>query len=339
MYLANTGEKTYRILVFGSHSAGKTSIINMLTGEKNRVSNSIEGTTFSFKDSIYVSNEEGDKNSVYKFRDTIGLNNDFKLEISSIEHLKRLIIESHEGYNLLIHVKRMGAIVNTDTQNYELIVENLFDRAQNAICVITEAENLDSPETWWHENKAIFERNHMNYCDGIAVCSASSTMPALEVVYAEFRKKYKKELWDLIKRHLSDEPFYPKVKTSRVLGFFQKFKLLTDTISIVFSSIFLDDDYTQKKEAKRIKGNQDKNEKRDEFVHIDNTSGKTKDLYLHALLCKASKGYFKEYEDILNSNRWFRYVESNTYLIDNEHLNGYYGVAFMLKDNDGINIY
>lgn len=339
MSSANTGEKTYRILVFGSHSAGKTSVINMLTGEKNPVSNSIEGTTFSFKDSIYVSNKEGDKNSVYKFRDTIGLNNDFKLEISSIEHLKKLIIESHEGYNLLIHVKRMGAIVNTDTQNYELIVENLFDRAQNAICVITEAENLDSPETWWRENKPIFERNRMIYCDGIAVCSASSTMPALELVYAQFRKKYKKELWNLIKRHLSDESFFPKVQTSRIMGFFQKCKLLTDTISFAFSSIFSDEDYMQKNEVKRIKENPDKNEKMEKFVHIDNTSGKTKDLYLHALLCKASKGYFKEYEAILNSNRWIRYIESNTYLIDNEHLNGYSGVAFMLKDNDGINKY
>ena len=121
MSLANTGEKTYRILVFGSHSAGKTSIINMLTGEKNRASNSIEGTTFSFKDSIYLSNEEGDKNIVYKFMDTIGLNNDFKLEISSIEHLKNLIVESHEGYIFLIHVKRIGAIVNTLQVTRDLI--------------------------------------------------------------------------------------------------------------------------------------------------------------------------------------------------------------------------
>jgi Fe2+ transport system protein B len=100
-------KKKYKILIFGAPSAGKTSIINMLTGKDLKIGNTARGITFHYNEIEYNSKE--DDEAIYVFSDTIGINESCLFaEESSIHNLKHFLSKAKEGYNLILHVKKVA---------------------------------------------------------------------------------------------------------------------------------------------------------------------------------------------------------------------------------------
>jgi len=319
-------EKAYKILVFGSQSAGKTSVINLLVNGKNKIGNSLMGTTFEFVDTEYTSPEN---NKTYEFTDTIGINDAFKLQHTRLDYLKNYLIKFKLGFNLLIHVKRKGAIIKTDKQNYDFVVKNLFGQSAKTLCVITEAENIELPDEYWRMNRNHFAKNGMIYSDGIAVCSGVSENPLFDSIYQPLRQESREKLWNMINKNLSCELFYPKIEKSSLRDFFESFSpstLLTSSKNFLYDilnvfNIFIDMPLTSQT---AIEMNIDK----DQASSID----RKHDLYLFALLCDASKKYSKINDEILLQKGWRFYDESKSEMAS-KNKNGYQGIAYIRKDN------
>lgn len=105
-----------RVVVFGSSNVGKTSMLNELTERNNKVSSGAIGTTFS-TEKFPICEQNG---VFYEFFDTAGLNETEGGLVSQEEacdNIFNLIVECTQGFNLLILVVRIGAILQADKDN------------------------------------------------------------------------------------------------------------------------------------------------------------------------------------------------------------------------------
>ena len=112
--------KRVKIFVFGTSSAGKTSVTNLLTGTKREVGKDAKGCTLeteacstNYKDIEYI------------FYDTAGLNEGAgDPRVSSKEAIKNLVNllkEFEDGFNLVMYVRKISSIGALDDKNYNLI--------------------------------------------------------------------------------------------------------------------------------------------------------------------------------------------------------------------------
>ena len=97
----NEAQKVVKILVFGASGMGKTSMINLLTGQTNEVGNgSLQGCTFETKEISVTKNEK-----LYIFTDTVGLNEACGgakvIAADALLALMRLIKKAKDGFNWL----------------------------------------------------------------------------------------------------------------------------------------------------------------------------------------------------------------------------------------------
>jgi hypothetical protein len=202
-------ELPYRILVFGSYSVGKTSLINLLTGANLKTGNSANGNTFEFEEAGSTFD-----NRKFLFVDTMGLSECLlSNEVNSYNKLKQFLKDTKdEGFNLIIHVKKMGSIDEVDKTNYDFVTNKLFPNEIKPVCVISFAEsNMRDPKKWWNENKSSFENNQMLYNDGICVCLGHPDDPEMEEYFKKLREKSRQLLWDLIVRNIHREPIKLKL--------------------------------------------------------------------------------------------------------------------------------
>jgi hypothetical protein len=202
-------ELPYRILVFGSYSVGKTSLINLLTGAKFKTGNSANGNTFEFQEA----NCNYD-NKKFLFVDTMGLSECLlSNEVNSYNKLRQFLKNTMEkGYNLIIHVKKVGSIDEVDKTNYDFVTKKLFTQKIQPVCVISFAESkMKDPKKWWIDNKNLFENNQMLYNDGVCVCLGHPDDPDMEEYFKKLRDKSRQLLWDVIMKNVQDEPIKLKL--------------------------------------------------------------------------------------------------------------------------------
>lgn len=112
--------KRVKIFVFGTSSAGKTSVINLLTDKHREVGKEAKGCTLKSEAcSVFYDGIE------FIFYDTAGLNEgagDPKVSSKiAVENLINLLKEFEDGFNLVMYVRKISAIGALDDKNYNLI--------------------------------------------------------------------------------------------------------------------------------------------------------------------------------------------------------------------------
>jgi GTPase Era involved in 16S rRNA processing len=191
------------VLVFGASNAGKTSMINELTGLAYDVNNSARGCTF---DTVQVPPMEKD-GIRYHFLDTAGLNETDKGTVKSkdaVKNIIKLLKHSRTGINLLVYVIRIGTITQAEKDNYNMFCNIITDHKIPVICVITGCENEEPMSRWVTSNKRFFEENDMMFSDMIATCFAKGGR--FEIGYKPLREESAKNVWKAIITHSTRTP-------------------------------------------------------------------------------------------------------------------------------------
>jgi GTPase Era involved in 16S rRNA processing len=193
--------ETKRILVFGSPSVGKTSMINMLTNQSRRIYNSSLSRPFEYENVEYTHSD----NKAYIFTDTTGIMESNTFNENTVKKLKAFLQETEDKrYDLIIHVQKKGRIFEDAKVDYDLIVKTFFGKCKS-LCVITFAENNMN---WWSQNKQYFLDNKMEYDGGISICSSFVKEEGIDIFQTEINKS-KEELWKLIEENQMPEGVIP----------------------------------------------------------------------------------------------------------------------------------
>lgn len=225
--------ETIKILVCGAASVGKTSLINLLINENFSENNQdfidnnrkLKQFTCIKNDKKFIFTEilgfdTGDKSwMVYSVR-----------EYMLMKYLKNL----NDGFNLVIHVQKKQSISETDQVNYELIVNDNFQKKIKTLCVISFAEEEELLENFWKTNRSSLSDRGFNYTDGVAVCCGHVRNKTLNTLYNDQRKKSYNLLWDSILRlTFENEKIRPSFSLAKTITYDSLF-FLTDNFIVNF---------------------------------------------------------------------------------------------------------
>ena len=159
------------VIVFGETGAGKSSVVNMLKGDKEApMSNGTAGQT-----SRTPSLKGWFPNLPFRIFDTVGLNEGtagtVALEVA-VERLFGLIQNLDHGVNLLVYVMHAPHVKDTVQKNYKMFSELFFQGRVPVVIVITGLENEDDMDVWWDQNWGPFRDNGMIF-SGYACITAT----------------------------------------------------------------------------------------------------------------------------------------------------------------------
>lgn len=115
------------ILVFGEAGVGKTSLCNVLSGQKRPTGNSVKGV--SLECNYYEEFKIKGTDQSCLLTDSVGLNEEEAGSISTAKAIKsliKLLKNAEDGYNLIIHVMKAGnRIDDVMKKNYQLFIEKI----------------------------------------------------------------------------------------------------------------------------------------------------------------------------------------------------------------------
>lgn len=198
--------KPIRVLVFGTTGVGKTSVCNALTLEKKDISSSAKGVTF---ESYTYKEVEIRAGKSLIITDTVGLNEGQRGTVKPEEAanaLIKLLKNSGEGYNLLIHVFRIPRITKIEENNYQFFVKIIAESQIPTILVATGCEGEEPMSKWKSENQGTFNHMGMKYEDIICTCFASGGPPLLAQVYEVLRNESRQAVLNAIHTYAAPEP-------------------------------------------------------------------------------------------------------------------------------------
>ncbi|OAX31803.1 P-loop containing nucleoside triphosphate hydrolase protein, partial [Rhizopogon vinicolor AM-OR11-026] len=159
------------VIVFGESGVGKSSVINMLTGEPvAAVSNQAVGCTY--ESTKYRATIDGREVMLY---DTAGLNEAEAGTVSpqrAIQNLRSLV-EDLKTVNLLVYCIRGTRFRKIVADNYNIFRRMICGRARGPkvpiVLVITGLENEDNMDDWWKDNRAYFDQYKMEFCGHVCI--------------------------------------------------------------------------------------------------------------------------------------------------------------------------
>ncbi len=189
---------TYRILVFGTTGAGKTSLCNELGGQERPTSSSVRGTTFSSH--TYNPFTVGD--DTFVLIDTVGLNAGAIGTVSAAgaaEQLVNLLAEAKDGISILVHAIRIPGITDAHDRNYEFFVTELTQGDIPVILVATGCENEVPMSAWAEANAEALTGGGYDYKEVVATCFSKGGK--FERSYAPLRRKSRTAVLEAIVRH------------------------------------------------------------------------------------------------------------------------------------------
>ncbi|KAF5387392.1 hypothetical protein D9757_005716 [Collybiopsis confluens] len=132
------------VIFFGTAGAGKSSIVNMLLGEKDEkalVSNSALGCTSSNKD--YSTAIEGRN---YRFYDTPGLNQGSMRPFSTADALRSLYHLLHslkDGVSLLVYCVRGPRVTGSLERDYKILYDGVCQQHVPIVMIVTGLEDQE----------------------------------------------------------------------------------------------------------------------------------------------------------------------------------------------------
>ena len=189
------------VIIFGESGVGKSSIINMLVGERvAAVSNQVLGCTYT--NDKFRATIAGREVMLY---DTAGLN---EAEAGTVSHERaiqnlRSLVNDLKTVNLLVYCIRGARFRKLIAKNYKFICNNICGRHRKVpvLLVITGLENEDNMDDWWEDNKGDF--SGMEFCGHACITAIRGNRSKDDSRYI-FQDQYdtsKKKLMQLLEDH------------------------------------------------------------------------------------------------------------------------------------------
>jgi predicted GTPase len=187
------------VIVFGETGAGKSSLLNMLDGDRLAgVSSRADGVTCSnecFKKTI--------KKSTFHVFDTVGLNEGNEGTVpprSAIAALSNLIHSLENGVSLLVYVIRAPRISAVVQQNYRMFCNIICDKQVPIVIVVTGLELENDMDSWWQKNRVVFDANGMSFAGFACITATPGKLgrdgkPIFHVEYMESKKKLERLIY------------------------------------------------------------------------------------------------------------------------------------------------
>ena len=165
------------VILFDSHGAGRSSVINMLAGQE--ASHDSDRGLPAFENGGYQINVGGREIVLW---DMLGLhkgNEDREQDTISedaAKNLHHMIQRLQGGVNLLVHCinsKRPSEAVET---NYEALYRIIGSKKAPIVLVVTGLEDEDPMEGWWRRNEAEMKNRGMRYNGHVCITTIRSKM-------------------------------------------------------------------------------------------------------------------------------------------------------------------
>ena len=157
------GISTPNIIIFGEAGVGKSSVINLIAGQKRaHISNNARGCTFQYQRHIVTLD-----GMPFAFWDTTGLDEGSEGTVPARlaeSNLRELIQElAHSGgIHLVIYCIRGTRLTKALKHNYDLFHTTVCRKKVPVALVVTGLEHQQGDmETWWVENNAFLHRHGM----------------------------------------------------------------------------------------------------------------------------------------------------------------------------------
>ena len=183
------------VIVFGATGAGKSSVVNMLSGgDEARVSSTAKGETF--RHDRYEKYIQGHRINVF---DTVGLGEGKRGTVSTakaIEALYQLMRGLDDGVNLLVYVVRGPRLSESIRKNYELFYEIFCQKKVPIVLVITGLENEDDMDGWWERNEEAYRDDNMTFYDVACITAIKGKKGMFAEEFEESRRKVEALIWN-----------------------------------------------------------------------------------------------------------------------------------------------
>ncbi|TDL24524.1 hypothetical protein BD410DRAFT_838048 [Rickenella mellea] len=150
------------VIIFGETGAGKSSLINLLSGQDlAKVSSAAAGCTFATD--AYDFELGGEP---FRLFDTVGLNEGDNGTVSAkdaIVNLYKLICSLDDGVALLIFCFRAPRIKDATVNNYQMFYSEFCQKQVPIIIAVMGLEDEENMEAWWTKNNGAFSAHHMTF--------------------------------------------------------------------------------------------------------------------------------------------------------------------------------
>ncbi|KAF8551304.1 hypothetical protein OG21DRAFT_1499212 [Imleria badia] len=195
------------IIIFGEAGVGKSSIINLIAGQKRaHVSNDALGCTFEYEQHMVTLDGMS-----FALWDTTGLDEGSqgavpaRIAENNLKVLiQRLADSGGTGIHLVIYCIRGTRLTKALKRNYDLFYGTVCQKKVPVALVVTGLEyQEDEMETWWTANEASLRRNGMRF-------DAHACVTTLDVDDADIRARRsdsKRRLHDLLMEYARRRPW------------------------------------------------------------------------------------------------------------------------------------
>jgi uncharacterized DUF497 family protein len=157
------GVPTPNIIIFGEAGVGKSSVINLIAGQKRaHISNDALGCTFQYQRHIVTLD-----GMQFAFWDTTGLDEGSEGTVPAKlaeRNLRELIqgLAHSGGIHLIVYCIRGTRLTKALKHNYDLFYTAVCRKKVPVALVVTGLEHQQGEmETWWDENNAALHRHRM----------------------------------------------------------------------------------------------------------------------------------------------------------------------------------